>query len=67
MATMKLCDVCDIFYNRDEPGLVQEHIHEEPQHGLFRTHWLNSGLPYDVWVVETREGQLWNKCRKNRR
>lgn len=61
--TIKLCLVCDDWYSSMNATEVNKHMHPEPQSGLFRDAFLKSGLPYDRWIIETREGQNWRNRR----
>lgn len=60
MITRRLCLICDAFYSPFDAEQVKTHEHPDPQRGLFREALLKSGLPYERWIVETREGQNWN-------
>lgn len=59
----KYCDRCEIYYDRRNPSEAKNHAHPEPKHGLFRIRWLESKMPYDQWIAETREGQIWRNRR----
>ena len=58
---MRLCPICDAWYDSTEPDETKEHQHPEPQSGPARAAWLASREPYEVWVKDTPEGRAWRK------
>lgn len=56
--TMIRCPFCDELY--EQYGERHEiHRHPEPQSGIYRYAWLDSGMPYEKWIKNTRAGQDW--------
>ena len=44
------CAMCDEWYDPNGDRAIQ-HLHEEPQGGIWRDIWLNSEMPYDEWKL----------------
>lgn len=54
----RLCALCDGWYDPSTEE-ARVHDHPEPQSGPPRDAWLASALPYERWILETREGREW--------
>lgn len=61
-----LCGLCDASYDPNNPEEAKIHDHPEPQSGPPRDQWLASRLPYERWIVETKEGRAWQAYRNKR-
>jgi len=61
------CALCDAHYLDTDPEAVREHEHPEPQSGLPRKQLMESGLPYERWIVETLEGRIWDERKRERK
>lgn len=59
-----LCGLCDETYYLDDAERIKVHEHPEPQSGPPRDRWLASRLPYERWIVETRDGRAWANTKK---
>lgn len=59
------CGLCDETYYLDDPERVKVHEHPEPQSGPPRDAWLASRLPYERWILETKEGRDWVEYKRS--
>jgi hypothetical protein len=60
-----ICGLCDASYDPLDLEEAKIHEHPEPQSGEFRELWLASGMHYERWIVETKEGQAWAEYRRS--
>lgn len=55
------CATCDEWYDYGNSAAREIHQHPEPQSGPPRDAWMQSGLPYERWLLETAEGLNWKQ------